>query len=283
MVRTLFKITFRKGTQNTSKVTNIIPSIPNEPFTKKELLDTIKSFKINKASGLDRITNEMIKCSPDSVINLLLNYINICLKNTMVPDTICYELITPIFKDGLRNDPNNYRGLCVSSAILKLICSLINSRLQDFVEKNNLLSKYQIRFRKKCRTSDHLLTLKSIVKKHVTLSKKKIYACFVDFTKAFDSVWHDGLFYKLQNIGINGNILELIRNIYKKTTCAVKIDDQITDFFSYSKGVRQGCPLSTLLFNLYVNDIFQMINNNTQTPLGLNENNPTIYLCMLTI
>ena len=75
-------------------------------------------------------------------------------------------------------------------------------------------------------------------------------------------------------MGINGNILELIQNIYKKTKCAVKVDNKITEFFSYSKGVRQGCPLSPILFNIFVNDIFQTINNNTPNPLYLNENNP---------
>ena len=220
------------------------------------------------------MSNEMIKNSPEKILNILLNYINICMKNAMVSDTNCFELITPIFKDGLLDDPNNYRGLCVSSALLKLTCSLINNRLQKFIEKNNLLSKNQIGFKKQSRTSDHLLTLQSIVKKHVTLGKKKLFVCFVDFKKAFDSVWHQGLFYKLENLGIKGNLVELIKDIYKKTKCAVKIDGKITDFFEFTKGVRQGCPLSPLLFNLYINDIFEMIDKNTPVSPELKERNP---------
>ena len=253
---------------------NVTPNILNDPFTEDELSNVINSLKTKKATGIDKISNEMIKSSPNKIRSLLLKYVNICLKNTLVPGDICYELLTPILKEGTLNDHENYRGLCVSSVLLKLICSLINNRILDFVEKNNLLSKNQIGFKKKCRTSDHLLTLKSLVKKHVTIGKKKLYVCFVDLKKAFDSVWHKGLFYKIQNIGINGNILELIQNIYKKTKCAVKVDNKITEFFSYSKGVRQGCPLSPILFNLFVNDIFQMIDNNTPNPLYLNENNP---------
>ena len=90
---------------------------------------------------------------------------------------------------------------------------------------------------------------------------KKLCACFVDFKKAFDSIWHEVQFRKLQNKGINGNFLKLIQNIYSKTQCAVKINDKTTKFLSYEKGVQQGNPLSPLLFNLYINDVFETIAN----------------------
>ena len=223
---------------------------------------------------LHLFSNEMIKNSPENIQDMLLKYINICLKNSIVSGNICFELITPLFKDGLLDDPNNYRGICISSALLKLMCSLINNRLQRFAEKNNLVSKNQIGFKKQCRTSDHLLTLKAIVKKYVTLGKKKIFACFVDFKKAFDSVWHQGLFFKLENLGIKGNILNLIKDIYRKTKCAVKVDGKITDFFDFTKGVSQGCPLSPLLFNIYVNDIFDLVDKNTPVSPELKAGNP---------
>ena len=79
--------------------------------------------------------------------------------------------------------------------------------------------------------------------------------CFVDFEKAFDSVWHKGLFQKLRTYGIYGKSLNLIIDLYKKTKCAIKSEKGITEFFEYGKGVRQGCPLSPLLFNLFINDI----------------------------
>ena len=78
-------------------------------------------------------------------------------------------------------------------------------------------------------------------------------------------IWHNGLEnLKLENLGVNGNFLEIIKNIFKKTTCAVKL----TNFLHYDKGVQQGNPISPLLFNLYVNDIFQHIAN--KDPVSLN-------------
>ena len=82
-------------------------------------------------------------------------------------------------------------------------------------------------------------------------------------------MWHCGLFHKLQNYGINGNFLNAMKSMYDKTECADKINNQCTNFFKCSKGVRQGCPLSPTLFNLYVNNLIDELNKTTPTPLDL--------------
>ena len=212
----------------------------------------------------------MLINAPEKIILLILDYINLCLEKSLVSKSICYDIIYPIFKDGIKSKPENYRGICISSALLKLLTSLMNERLKAQVNKINLINKNQIGFRESSRTSDHILTLKSIVKKYVTIGKEKLYACFIDFKKAFDSVWHIGLFKKLENLGLHGKLLSLIKNIYKNTKCAVKCDDKLTQFFDFDKGVRQGCPLSPLLFNLYVNDVFALIDNSIDSPIHLN-------------
>ena len=127
-------------------------------------------------------------------------------------------------------------------------------------------------FKKNNRTSDHILTLKAVVNKYVVDQKgKKLYTCFVDFQKACDSVWHEGLFRKMENKGINGNFLELIKSIYKNTKCAVKTNKKTTNFFNYEQGVQQENPHSPLLFNLYVNDIFEEIKNDSSVTLSEKE------------
>ena len=70
--------------------------------------------------------------------------------------------------------------------------------------------------------------------------KEKVYACFVDFRKAFDSVWHDGLFYTLLKTNIGGNLYNLMKSLYCNSTCSIKIGENKTQSFSYSRGVRQG-------------------------------------------
>ena len=101
-------------------------------------------------------------------------------------------------------------GICIYSALTKVMMSMINTRVQKSVDEKNLISRNHIGFKKGSRTADHLLTLKSIVKKYVTLGKEKLYVCFIDFKKAFDSVWHIGLFGELRKLGLHGNLLHLI-------------------------------------------------------------------------
>ena len=103
----------------------------------------------------------------------------------------------------------------------------------------------------------------------MTIGKKKIFACFINLKKSFDSIWHNGLFFKLNKIGIYGRSLQLIKYIYTKTKCAVKNNGQITGFFNYTKGVRQGCPLSAILFNIYVNDLFDTLEEHNNSNIFL--------------
>ena len=151
----------------------------------------------------------------------------------------------------------------------------MNIRLTKFAEGHKLLDKKQIGFVKKCRTTDHLLTLKVLSKKYVSnVTDGKLYTCFVDFKKAFDTVWHNGLFHKLEQMNINGNFLLTLENMYKNTKCAVKLNNKLTQFFPCMKGVRQGDPLSPMLFNLYINDIFKELNEGGCDPVYLTEGQP---------
>ena len=203
-----------------------------------------------------------------------------CLKKSLISQQWCFDLISTIHNDDSTNDPNNYRGISISSVLLKIVCSLLNNRIQSFCSKHKIINNDQIGFKPGHRTSDHLLTLKSVVKKYVTIGEKKLYACFVDFKKAFDSVWHEGLFYKMKKVGIGGKTLELIKDIYRKTKCAVKFKNSITSFFNYTKGVRQGCPLSPMLFNIYVNDLFEIMNKDNVSDIYLEEKEHKVNMLM---
>ena len=104
-------------------------------------------------------------------------------------------------------------------------------------------------------TADHVLTLRTLIGKYVNCDKTKVYACFVDFRKAFDSVWHDGLLYKVLQINVRANFYKVIKSLYSNSTCSIRIGNNQTQPFQYTTGVSQGCILSPLLFNLYVNDL----------------------------
>ena len=84
---------------------------------------------------------------------------------------------------------------------------------------------------------------------------KKIYACFVDFQKAYDNVWRTGLYYKLIKQGVDLETVKLIKDMYEKTTQIIKMNRKVTRPLKTHKGVRQGCVLSPHLFNIFLNDL----------------------------
>ena len=172
-----------------------------------------------------------------------------------MPKNWCGGLITPVLKSGKRSDPSNYRGICVSSCLGKLFCSILNQRLLKYVNSLNILHKSQIGSLPKNRTADHVLTLRTLIDKYVNCHHENVYTCFVGFRKAFDSVWHDGLLYKMLQINVDGNFYKLIKSLYSNSICSIKIGNNQTRSFQYARGVRQGCILSPLLFNLYINDL----------------------------
>ena len=241
----------------------------NQPFTLDELRDNLNKLKNNKAPGLDGIKNEMIKCSSSIILEIVLSFFNLCLSVGIFSSSLCKGIINPIHKEGPRSDPESYRGICLMNCLTKLLCSMMNERVYTFLQNNQVINKAQIGFLKGNRTTDHILTLKSIINKYVHDGKGKLYACFVDFRKAFDSLSHQKLFLKMRKNKINGNILRLLQNIYKNSECSVRLNGKLTQFFAYEKGVIQGNPISPILFNIYVNDLFEELAEANKTPVSL--------------
>lgn len=161
----------------------------DQPFTEKEMSETLKKLKNNKSAGDDRIRNEMIKYCTPPLFLALLKLFNLILTTGIYPNAWCRGIITPIFKSGSKLDPGNYRGISVTSCLGKVFCSLLNNRIAKHLQTYNPIHKSQIGFQAGSRTSDHLFSLKAIIDTHVKArSRGKVFACFIDFKKAFDSI-----------------------------------------------------------------------------------------------
>ena len=228
----------------------------NAPFNENEVRSVLSSLKSGKAAGPDCLINEFFKCSSSVTSKLLMKMFNVILVSGYLPDSWSSGWIVPIYKNkGSKIDPNNYRGISLINCICKIFTSLISIRITKYCDSVELLGNEQAGFRKNYSTCDHIFALHVLIAIYTKVLKKKLYCCFVDYKKAFDSVPRIHLWYKLLSNGINGKILNVIKGLYSTAKSAVKQGSTHGFFFNCEIGVRQGDNLSPLLFALYLNDL----------------------------
>ena len=127
------------------------------------------------------------------------------------------------------------------------------------------------------RTSDHIFLLQTIIEKTVKLGKKRLYAAFIDFKKAYDKIDRKILFTRLKKLGINGIFLKNIESMYEHISYSIKLKDGYLDPISSNLGLKQGCPLSPMLFNLYIDDIKDVFDEQCD-PIPLSDVNINHFL-----
>ena len=139
----------------------------------------------------------MLKTSGKILSVYFLKLFNYIQSTSLYPTIWKKDILHPIHKSDEKNDPNNFRGIAISSCFGKLFSKLLKNRLESFCDKNNVINKVQGSGKKSSRTSDHLMVIKFLIDKIVKKQKKNLFACFVDIKKAFDCTNRQLLFYKL--------------------------------------------------------------------------------------
>jgi hypothetical protein len=226
----------------------------NFSIKRHEFDKVLLKAKLNKAVGIDAVSVEMLKYCSDNMKEAILKMFNKILSQGDYPEKWNIGYISTIHKAGPRENPDNYRCLTIISCLAKVFGSILNNRLQDFLETHNLIKNTQIGFKKKARTQDHMFVFRTIIDKYKML-RKDLYICFVDFSKAYDNVWRNALLYKMLLHNIGGNFYRCVKKMYEKTLCVVKEGCYYSDAVETVLGVRQGDPLSPALFNIFTNDI----------------------------
>ena len=160
----------------------------DQPITRCEILKAISSLKNNKAVLFDRVSNEMIKASKLIITSQLLSLFNSILSSSLYPSVWKNSILTPLHKTGALSDPNNFRGVAVSSCLGKLFIKILNTRLEKKCVKDGLINDCQGSSKKGSRTADHLLVIRFLIDKYVNASGKKLFACFFDIRKAYDTL-----------------------------------------------------------------------------------------------
>ena len=175
------------------------------------------------------------------------------------------SVIIPIHKNNNKNNIENYRPISIIAQFSKIIEKIIKKRIDNFIEKNNIISSNQYGFKKKSNTLHAIYALTN----NITNSNDKhdkIAAVFVDIKKAFDTIDHKILFIKLYKYGIRGQTLNLIKSYLYNRKQSVRYNDKVSPLITvYDVGLPQGSILGPLLFILYINDISNLFINSIDT------------------
>ena len=209
--------------------------------------------------------NEEIKGTFREMKDVYLKLFNLIFDSGCYPVAWAEGLIIPIYKKkGSRNDANNYRGITLISCMAKFFSIVLNNRLK--VISDQIISEIQAGFRAGFCTMDHIFTLMCIMglyKKY----KENLFIAFIDYQKAFDTIWRAGLWNKLVKEGVKGKFLNIIKDMYKKSKSCVFLNNKKSGSFASYAGVRQGEILSPLLFAFYINDLENFMKSKEILPL----------------
>ena len=216
--------------------------------------------KKNKAPGLDNLTNELIIAKKQSLIKPLCKLFNLIFRTAKYPQrwTLCF--LKPVHKEDTLDDPNNYRGIAISSCLSKLYSIILLNRLTEEANKRQLISVNQIEFQKGKRTTDHIFVPQTLIDKIVKPEKQKLFVAFIDFRRAYDSINTNDFFFKLKQMEIRGFFLDNLKSLYSSIKYCVKIGKGYIDPIESFSGLKQGCVLSLILFNLFIDDIKEIFN-----------------------
>ena len=232
------------------------PNVLNEPFTKSEVASAVKSLKTGKASSIDMINNEILKCFDGEHLQFLTNLFNLCFDSNLYPWN--ENILTPLHKMGNKCNPDNFRAIAVGSAIGKVFSNISLDRLIKFRKENCPDPPNQLGFTKGAQTYDHILTMQTIMHKYKKLHKP-VYSVFVDFKKAFDSVCRQALFYKMAKLGITGKFYNTLKNMYSNSCAYIKLSGHLSEKIKTCKGTEQGHPLSPDLFKKILWDLSNLL------------------------
>lgn len=222
-----------------------------EPPTIKEIIDAIKILKNNKAPGRDGISAELFKKGGIKMAKEIHQLVTNIWNEERMPEEWTEAIIIPIHKKGDKQQCRNYRGISLISTAYKVFSKILQKKLEPYLKE--VINEKQAGFIKNRSTTDQIFILKEAISKYWEYNKT-MAILFVDFRKAYDSIFRDKLWEKMQRFGIPKKIINLVKVTLKSSKGVVKMDGEYSKAFNIKTGVRQGDGISPLLFNIVIQE-----------------------------
>jgi exonuclease III len=231
-------------------------SISHEcPFTLDDVCFVLDNLKNGKSCGPDGIPNELLKYGGEYLQQSYFRLLQFCYRRSCLPSPWDRSRIVVLPKPGDLKLCSNYRGISLMVSSAKVHAKLVGTSVINKLQ----LAEGQAGFRSEYRGMDHVFVLYETLRAR-KLAGKHSYCFFIDVKKAFDMVWRNGLWFQLQQYGIDAKLWQMLRVMYRKVESCVVIDGEDSLYFVLEKGVRQGCTASPPLFIIFFNELCKELN-----------------------
>ena len=229
-------------------------------ITSSDISAVISQLDPHKAYGCDYISPYIIKSCIGPLLEHITNLFTYCIQYCTIPDEWKIHKICPIPKGGSRSDITNYRPISLLCILSKILESVIYRKIITFIHPRISLQQFGFLSKRSC-LSQLLLSYSNIFKSIENGQYSDVI--YLDFKKAFDTVPHSELLFKLWQIGITGPLWSWFQNYLSNRLHYVEIDNVTSTLLPVISGIPQGSILGPLLFIIYINDLPEAITSSS--------------------
>ena len=233
----------------------------------------IRRLRVGSAAGLDGLQAAFIKCvvvgegrqSRNLLCPVLSSLFCSLIEKGVAPAAWKVACLSPIFKKGSVMNPDHYRMIAVSSVLYRLYANVLRELIGSWALGAGKIPETQFGFIPGRDTMQPLFVLRHLIRQAQRLKKQKravhphLFVAFMDFTQAYDKVERPALWSHLQRMGMPAHLLGAVQGLYDGDSYVLRDGEKCTPPVLPLRGLKQGCPLSPLLFALYINDFHESV------------------------